>query len=321
MAGDVSAYDTAAYGAGVRSTRWQSAPHSTANRRRPTGWRRRNALQATVICGLFDDEGRAVGRAGETACALDSLPQSFAVFSGMEPQNAAVALDTAYRLLTDRESGTVQLFTPGFVEPDRAVGYTSAYPAGVRENGGQYTHAAVWLAMALLESGRAAQGGTAAAVESSRKWQKGKGDVYRGEPYALAGDVYHNRECPGRAGWTQYTGAAGWYLTAILYSLLGLRPEGSVFIWRRGCPRAGRAIPCVSRCGQPVAHHGTARAGRTDSGRRCSNVGAAGRPPARGSAGGRTGNVGTVNAKKCNCGFLFVQDLVYFFLEEFSEMR
>lgn len=145
----------------------------------------------------------------------------------MEPQNAAVALDTAYRLLTDRESGTVQLFTPGFAEPDRAVGYTSAYPAGVRENGGQYTHAAVWLAMALLESGRAAQGvELLRLLNPAEKWQKGKGDVYRGEPYALAGDVYHNRECPGRAGWTQYTGAAGWYLTAILYSLLGLRPEG-----------------------------------------------------------------------------------------------
>lgn len=175
----------------------------------------------------FDDEGRAVGREGEAACALDSLPQSFAAFSGMDPQNTAVALDTAFHLLADRESGTVQLFTPAFAEPDRAVGYTSAYPAGVRENGGQYTHAAVWLAMALLESGRAVQGvELLRLLNPAEKWQKGRGGVYRGEPYALAGDVYHNRECPGRAGWTQYTGAAGWYLTAVLHGLLGLRPEG-----------------------------------------------------------------------------------------------
>ena len=81
----------------------------------------------------------------------------------------------------------------------------------MRENGGQYTHAAVWLAMALLESGRAVQGvELLRLLNPAEKWQKGRGGVYRGEPYALAGDVYHNRECPGRAGWTQYTGAAGW---------------------------------------------------------------------------------------------------------------
>ena len=108
------------------------------------------------------------------------------------------------------------------------MGYTSSYPAGVRENGGQYTHAAAWLAIALFEAGRPEDGTRVLRLLNTiAKYTDGLGEKYRGEPYALAGDVYANPACPGRVGWSQYTGAAGWMYTAVLRHLLGLRPRGN----------------------------------------------------------------------------------------------
>lgn len=177
------------------------------------------------------DDGAPLGAVGAPACAVDSLTQSFAVLCGLPKKRTDAALDTALSQLVDRENGVVRLFAPPFdrAEADsRPVGYITAYPPGVRENGGQYTHAAVWLAVALLETGRTDEGfDLLRLLNTAQKYADGLGEQYKGEPYALAGDVYANRECPGRAGWTQYTGSAGWYYTAVLRHLLGLRPHGS----------------------------------------------------------------------------------------------
>ena len=146
---------------------------------------------------------------------------------GLPPDKTGPALDTALRELTDRRSGIIKLFTPPFDHNERRVGYIASYPPGVRENGGQYTHAAVWLAIALLEAGRADEGAQALhLLNPVAKYGDGKGAVYLGEPYALAGDVYAGHDCPGRVGWTWYTGSAGWYYTAVLRHLCGLRPMG-----------------------------------------------------------------------------------------------
>ncbi len=185
----------------------------------------------------FFDDGTPLGAAGADACAVDSLTQSFAVLCGLDPAHTGKALDTALAQLVDREHGVVRLFTPPFEREDenRPVGYITAYPPGVRENGGQYTHAAVWLAIALLEAGRAEEGAEVLRLlNTAQKYADGLGDLYQGEPYALAGDVYANAECPGRAGWTQYTGSAGWYYTAVLRHLLGFRPHGD---WLELSPR------------------------------------------------------------------------------------
>ncbi len=173
------------------------------------------------------DSGAPLGKAGREACAVDSLTQSFAVLAGLPAERANAALDTAVRELFDTENGLIKLFAPPFFEPDKQVGYTAAYPPGVRENGGQYTHAAAWLAIALLKAGRAEEGVQALRLLNTiAKYTDGLGDRYRGEPYALAGDVYAHPDCPGRVGWSQYTGAAGWMYTAVLRHLLGLRPHG-----------------------------------------------------------------------------------------------
>ncbi|HIW73622.1 MAG TPA: hypothetical protein H9684_04820 [Firmicutes bacterium] len=185
----------------------------------------------------YFDDGSPLGAAGADACAVDSLTQSFAVFCGLDPARVNTALDTALNRLVDREHGVIRLFTPPFdrTEESRPVGYITAYPPGVRENGGQYTHAAVWLAIALLEVGRADEGAELLRLLNTvQKYADGLGEQYRGEPYALAGDVYANVECPGRAGWTQYTGSAGWYYTAVLRHLLGIRPHGE---WLELSPR------------------------------------------------------------------------------------
>ena len=184
------------------------------------------------------DDGAPLGAAGASACAVDSLTQSFAVLCGLPKKRTDMALDTALAQLVDREHGVVRLLTPPFDQAEadsRPVGYITAYPPGVRENGGQYTHAAVWLAIALLETGRTDEGfDLLRLLNTAQKYADGRGDEYKGEPYALAGDVYANRECPGRAGWTQYTGSAGWYYTAVLRHLLGLRPHGN---WLELSPR------------------------------------------------------------------------------------
>ncbi len=185
----------------------------------------------------FFDDGSPLGAVGADACAVDSLTQSFAVLCGLDPARANTALDTALEHLVDREHGVIRLFTPPFekTEEARPVGYITAYPPGVRENGGQYTHAAVWLAIALLEAGRTDEGADLLRLlNTAQKYADGLGKQYQGEPYALAGDVYANAECPGRAGWTQYTGSAGWYYTAVLRHLLGIRPHGD---WLELSPR------------------------------------------------------------------------------------
>lgn len=183
----------------------------------------------------YFDDGSPLGAAGEEACSVDSLSQSFAALCGLPREHTDVALDTALRELVDREHGVIKLLAPPFARShaeDRLdsqcpVGYITAYPPGLRENGGQYTHAAVWLATALLQAGRTDEGvGLLRLLNTAQKYADGLGPIYKGEPYALAGDVYSHPECPGRAGWTQYTGSAGWYYTAVLRYLLGLHPRG-----------------------------------------------------------------------------------------------
>lgn len=156
------------------------------------------------------DDGTPLGREGARGLRIDSLSQSFAVLCGLNASHTGTALDTALRQLEDGENGLLKLFAPPFGQPDKRVGYTSSYPAGVRENGGQYTHAAAWLAIALFEAGRPEDGTRVLRLLNTiAKYTDGLGEKYRGEPYALAGDVYANPACPGRVGWSQYTGAAG----------------------------------------------------------------------------------------------------------------
>ena len=174
----------------------------------------------------FYDNGEKMGASGADECEIDSLPQSFAVLSKMPDQERTkTAIDAAYRKLIDREMGIIRLFAPGFDRSDQQPGYVKAYPVGVRENGGQYTHGAVWLAMAMFEAGETERGYELLRMLSpAHKYDTSEsGARYGLEPYYMAADVYTNPHAYGRGGWSLYTGAAGWYYRVVIEQLLGIR--------------------------------------------------------------------------------------------------
>ena len=176
----------------------------------------------------YFDDGQPLGSAGNDECQIDSLPQSWAVLSGAgSPERSAEALEALDRRLVNRQLGLVQLFDPPFHSSDLNPGYIKGYVPGVRENGGQYTHAAVWAVMAF-----AARGDHARAWELFRLINPiHHGDspaaiaTYKVEPYVVAADVYTSAQHLGRGGWTWYTGSAAWMYRLIVESLLGLRLE------------------------------------------------------------------------------------------------
>ena len=181
----------------------------------------------------FFDNGEALGKSGNDECSIDSLTQSFSVISKMDDkQRQKTALTTAYEKLADRKNGIVKLFTPAFQNSHQNPGYVKSYPAGVRENGGQYTHAAVWFAKALLMSHDSERGYEVLNILNPvSKYEDDANNSYELEPYYMAADVYTNPYCYGRGGWSIYTGAASWYWCTVAENLLGIKiKEGRLTI-------------------------------------------------------------------------------------------
>ncbi|MFA9381162.1 MAG: GH36-type glycosyl hydrolase domain-containing protein, partial [Acetanaerobacterium sp.] len=188
----------------------------------------------------FYDDGMKMGSAANDECRIDSLPQSFAVFADMpDKERVHRALENAYSQLVDRENGIVKLFTPAFSKGMQNPGYVKAYPAGLRENGGQYTHAAVWFAQALLKAGMTEKGyEILCMLNPANKYKNERtAQAYKLEPYYIAADVYTNPSAYGRGGWSIYTGAAGWYYRAVVEDLLGVRLRGQYVELAPGMPK------------------------------------------------------------------------------------
>jgi cyclic beta-1,2-glucan synthetase len=174
----------------------------------------------------FFDDGTRLGTSESTEARIFSLPQSWARICGAaDPQRMEKALESAWKNLVREEDGLALLFDAPFQDFKPSPGYIQAYPPGVRENGGQYTHAAVWLAMAMARAGK---GGRAVEilrminpVERARDpdtvWRFGL------EPYATAADIYHAEEYTGRGGWSWYTGSAGWMYRVWVEEILGMK--------------------------------------------------------------------------------------------------
>ena len=185
----------------------------------------------------FTDSGEALGSSKSEEGKIDSLPQSFSVISNMKDEaRTRLAVNRAYELLADREAKLVRLFTPAFDQIPLDLGYIKSYPTGIRENGGQYTHAAVWLAIALLESGEYEKGYDVIRMLNpiNHSMTEQEKNIYLLEPYYIAADIYTNRYNYGRGGWSIYTGAAAWYYRCILESLLGIQmKDKSLFIHPR----------------------------------------------------------------------------------------
>ena len=142
---------------------------------------------------------------------MDLLPQAFAAMSPFsDPLHAETALDEAIRRLWDREHGLIKLFDPPFSENERSPGSITGYGRGVRENGGQYTHGALWLALACLRRGRK-QDGLALLQLLSPGYAQRDLARYEAEPFVLPADICSAPGREGEAGWTWYTGSAGWF--------------------------------------------------------------------------------------------------------------
>ena len=174
----------------------------------------------------YFDNGETLGSAANAECQIDSISQSWSVLSGAgDPERSRIAMEEVDRLLVKKDASLVQLLEPAFDKSEMDPGYIKGYIPGVRENGGQYTHAAIWVAMAFAAMG-----------DSTRAWElldiinplnhgstPEQVAIYGVEPYVVAADVYALQPHTGRGGWTWYTGAAGWMYRLIVESLLGLR--------------------------------------------------------------------------------------------------
>jgi len=175
--------------------------------------------------GFFDD-GTPLGSAGNDECRIDAIAQSWSVISGAaNPARATRAMASLEANLLKKDPPLALLFTPPFDKSLQEPGYVKAYPRGLRENGGQYTHAAIWTVIALAMQGKAALAMEVFGMLNPVRRAATRTDVqrYKVEPYAVAADVYSEAPHAGRGGWTWYTGSAGWLYRAGLEWILGFR--------------------------------------------------------------------------------------------------
>ncbi|MDP4150938.1 MAG: glucoamylase family protein [Bacteroidota bacterium] len=178
----------------------------------------------------YFDDGTPLGSSTNSECRIDSISQSWSVLSGAgDPDRSRMGMNSADKYLVRRGEDLIQLLDPPFDRSQPDPGYIKGYVPGVRENGGQYTHAAIWLTMAFAEMG-----------DKARAWElfrminpvhhgdtSAKIAVYKVEPYVVAADVYSLPLQKGRGGWTWYTGSAGWMYQLVTGSLLGMTREGN----------------------------------------------------------------------------------------------
>lgn len=188
--------------------------------------------------GSFDD-GTPLGSHDSDECKIDSIAQSWSVLSGEgDPARSTKAMQQATKMLVDDELKIVKLFTPPFSKTEKDPGYIKSYPPGVRENGGQYTHAATWFVIALAEMGRTDDAYRCFSMLNpvNHALDEGTAEHYRVEPYVVAADIYAGEGKGGRGGWTWYTGSAGWLYRAAVESILGIERRGQSIQFRPKLP-------------------------------------------------------------------------------------
>ena len=189
----------------------------------------------------YFDDGTPLGSASSVECRIDSIAQSWAVISGAgEPARAVRAMAAVEEYLVRRGDGLILLFTPPFDQSPYEPGYIKGYLPGVRENGGQYTHAAVWCVIAFAALGDGDKAGELFAILNPINHTSTRAGVhrYKVEPYVAAADVYAGAPHLGRGGWTWYTGSAGWMYRAGMEWILGFRFRAGMLVIDPCIPRA-----------------------------------------------------------------------------------
>jgi cyclic beta-1,2-glucan synthetase len=206
-----------------RAARWSAARTGWIAALHGAGW------DGAWFRRAFFDNGAPLGSSTNDECRIDLIAQAWSVLSGAsDDAHTGPAMASVKKLLHDEPAGLLRLLTPPFANSTNNPGYIQAYPPGVRENGGQYSHGAVWALMA-----QALQGDHEAAWQSfeglspaHRARHPERGPVYELEPYVMAGDVYGAAPYVGRGGWSWYTGSAAWLHRAAVETLLGLSVKG-----------------------------------------------------------------------------------------------
>ena len=205
----------------------------------------------------YFDDGTPLGSAQNEECRIDSLTQSWAVLSReADPRRAARAMDAVRANLVRRDAQVVLLLTPPFDRMPQDPGYIKGYIPGVRENGGQYTHAAIWTAIALAQAGLGDEAMELFHMINPINHMRTPAGLerYRAEPYAVAADVYAHPMHLGRGGWTWYTGSAGWMYQAAVERILGLRRNGATFTVAPNIPAMWPTFSIEWRLGQTSYH-------------------------------------------------------------------
>ena len=218
----------------------------------------KNAWDGEWYRRAYFDDGTPLGSKENEECKIDSISQSWSVLSGAStPERREQAMKSLNKYLVDRENGLIKLLTPAFDKSDLYPGYIKGYVPGVRENGGQYTHAAVWAMMAF-----------AAMKDNKTVWELfsmtnpvnhglNEEDIekYKVEPYVIAADVYGVAPHEGRGGWTWYTGSAGWMYQLALEFILGVKREANKLYINPCIPEEWEGFEINYRVGENTFYH------------------------------------------------------------------
>jgi cyclic beta-1,2-glucan synthetase len=234
-------------GEGERAAQWRQRADDL------TSALEREAWDGEWYRRAFFDDGTPLGSEANDECQIDSIPQSWAVLSGAaDPERARRAMESVERRLVRWEDRLLLLFAPPFDQTQLDPGYIKGYLPGIRENGGQYTHAAIWSVMAFATLGEGDKAADLFNLLNPIHHARGRADLhrYKVEPYAVAADVYSEPPHVGRGGWTWYTGAAGWLYRAGVESILGLRKQGATLSIDPCIPRGWKGFEISYRHGR-----------------------------------------------------------------------
>ncbi|HJQ65697.1 MAG TPA: protein ndvB, partial [Gemmatimonadales bacterium] len=241
-------------------TVWAPVAQARGESTRAETWKRHaTALQEAIAREAWDgnwyrrayfDDGTPLGSAVNDACAIDSIAQSWSVMSGAaDPDLAQRAMASVDQRLVRRSDGLALLLAPPFDNTHLQPGYIKGYLPGVRENGGQYTHAAAWVVIAFAALGDGDKAAELLAMLNPISHSATPQGVrqYQVEPYVVAGDVYSEAPHVGRGGWSWYTGSAGWLYRAAIEWLLGFRLKGARLVLDPCIPRPWKGFTIAFR--------------------------------------------------------------------------
>ncbi len=233
-----------------------------------------NSWDGQWYARAYFDNGEVLGSSSGMECQIDSIPQSWAVISGeagapgtLRAQRAKTAMAEVDRRLVDRKAGLIKLLDPAFDKSGNNPGYIKGYVPGVRENGGQYTHAAVWAVIAFaMQKDRILTWELLNLLNPVRHSDtRDKCGIYKVEPYVMSGDIYAALSHAGRGGWTWYTGSASWMYQLIVNYLLGIRLKVDRLSFKPCLPEEWQSFKIHYRYRETFYHITIVRSGPSDN--------------------------------------------------------